>query len=85
MKYKNKDQASFSFMSNSDLKIAPLDSIDLNCAVDVKDIVKEIPLKIDKNDYKVYDSSSKKYLPNSEDYEIIRTTKFGVFKEQYLK
>lgn len=79
MKYKNKDQESFSFMSNSDLKIEPLDSIDLNCAIDVKDIVKEIPLKIDKNDYKVYDSSSKKYLPNSEDYEIIRTTKFGVF------
>lgn len=85
LQYKNNDLKSFSFMSESDLKIAPLDSIDLNCAVDVKDVVKEIPSKINKNDFRMYDNSSKKYLPYSEDYEIIRTTEFGVFKEQYLK
>ncbi|UKB85076.1 hypothetical protein LF887_05465 [Chryseobacterium sp. MEBOG06] len=85
IKYKNSSRKSFSFMSTNDLKIAPLDSIDLNCAVDVKDVIKKIPLKVDKNDYRVYDNSTKKYLPNSSDYEIMRTTKFGVFKEKYLK
>lgn len=72
-------------MSKSDLKIAPLDSIDLNCAIDVKDVVKKIPSKINKNDFRVYDNSSKKYLPYSEDYDIIRSTEFGVYKEHYLK
>lgn len=84
MKYKNTAPKSFSYMSASDIKIAPLDSIDLNCAVNVNDVVKKIPLKVDKNDYKVYHKSSRKYLLNSSDYEIIRTTKFGVFKEKYL-
>lgn len=85
MKYKDSSEKSFSFMSNSDLKIAPLDSIDLNCAVDVKEIIKKIPQQIDKKDYKVYNTISKKYLLYSNNYEIIRTTKFGVFKEKYLK
>lgn len=85
MKYKDNDLKPFSFMSSADLKIAPLDSIDLNCAIDVKDVVKKIPSKINKNDFKVYDNSLKKYLPYSEDYEIIWESDFGVFKEQYLK
>lgn len=85
MKYRYNDLKPFSFMSKSDLKIAPLDSIDLNCAIDVKDVVEEIPSVINKSDFRIYDNSSKKYLPYSEDYEIIRSDDFGVFKEQYLK
>lgn len=84
MVYKN-DSISLNFMSNSDIKIAPLDSIDLNCAVNLNDIVKKIPSKVDRENYKIYNNYSKKYLSNSDDYEIIRTTKFGVFKEKYLE
>ncbi|MCY1660970.1 hypothetical protein OVA09_08920 [Chryseobacterium sp. SL1] len=84
MVYKN-DSIPLKFMSNSDIKIAPLDSIDLNCAVNLNDAIKEIPTKVDKENYKIYNNYSKKYLSNSDDYEIIRTTKFGVFKEKYLK
>ncbi|WP_374463595.1 hypothetical protein [Chryseobacterium sp.] len=83
MVYKG-DSLSLSFMSDSDIKIAPLDSIDLNCAVNLNDFVKEIPTKLDKENYKIYNNYSKKYLSNTDDYDIIRTTKFGVFKEKYL-
>lgn len=84
MIYKN-DSISLNFMSNSDIKIAPLDSIDLNCATSLKQTVKDIPKKVDKDNYKIYNSLTKKTLSYSDDYEIIRTTKFGVFKEKYLK
>lgn len=82
--YKKGKPSSFRFMSNSNIRIAPLDSLDLNCAVNLYDTVKEIPSKVNKEDYKIYDNFSKKYLLSTEDYEIIRTTKFGVFKEKYL-
>lgn len=85
MTYKNHTPKSFIFMSKNDIKIAPLDSIDLNCAVNLHDAIEKIPEKIHKKDYRVINSLSKEYLPYSIDYEIIRTTKFGVFKEEYLK
>jgi gamma-glutamylcysteine synthetase len=81
----NNDSMSLNFMSNDDFKIAPLDSIDLNCAVNLKQTLKDIPAKLNGSDYKIYDKSTKKYLTNTEDYEVIQTTKFGIFKEKYLK
>lgn len=79
------DSISLSFMSNSDIRIAPLDSFDLNCAANAKDTVKEFILEVNKEDYKIYDNLSKKYLSYSDDYDIMETTRFGVFKEKYLK
>ncbi|WPO81809.1 hypothetical protein SD427_13650 [Chryseobacterium sp. JJR-5R] len=84
MIYKS-DSISLNFMSNNDIKIVPSDSIDLNCATNLNQTVKEIPLKVNKENYKIYNEATKSNLSYSDDYEIIRSTKFGVFKEKYLK
>ncbi len=79
------DSIILNFMSNNDIKIAPLDTIDLNCATNLKQTVKEIPLKVNKDNYRIYNDLTKKNLPYTDDYELIRSTKFGVFQEKYLK
>lgn len=81
---KNGSSISLNFISDSNIRIAPLDSIDLNCAVNLNINVKNIPVKVNKEDYRIYDNLTKKYLLNSDDYEIIRTTKFGIFKDEYF-
>ena len=83
--YKNDSPKPFTFMSESDLTIAPLDSIDLNCAVDLQKKVDKIPMKVNAKDYRVYDNLSNKFLSQDYYYEIIRTTEFGVFKHKYLE
>ena len=55
------------------------------CATNLKQTIKEIPLKVNKSNYRIYNDLTKKNLPYTDDYELIRSTKFGVFQEEYLE
>ncbi|OPB95785.1 hypothetical protein BAS10_09070 [Elizabethkingia meningoseptica] len=79
-----KNKNSFYFMSKKEMIIPPQDSLDLVTAVNPKITVDMIPDSINRSDFRIYNVITKSYINYSADYDIIRTTNFGLFEESFL-
>ncbi|CAI9675315.1 hypothetical protein HZP39_08640 [Elizabethkingia anophelis] len=75
---------SFYFMSKKEIVIPPQDSLDVVTAVNTKITVDRVPDSINRSDFRIYNVLKKNYINYSVDYDIIRSTSFGLFKEEFL-
>lgn len=71
-------------MSKKEIIIPPQDSLDVVTAVNTKITVDRVPDSINRSDFRIYNVLKKNYINYSVDYDIIRSTSFGLFKEEFL-